>query len=253
MFSLRLSALSFLFLILSACAGGAKEPIAIQWQLYHTAAAPSENLLILLPGINNSLYRFEEEGFFDGIKQYSLNFDVLTVGAEIGHYMQGSLVSELKLRVIPFAKQQGYRKIVLGGISLGGYGSIWFNHEHGDDIRGLLLIAPYLGEAEIISEIAGYSDVGAWIKHRPPVKDDTSISNLSSRVWYWIDEDIQAKKNHTLLAIGDRDKMYPAANLLAQYLTDKQVIIGSGGHNWYSWRRLWSDLLINKNIEKLFQ
>lgn len=111
-----------------------------------------------------------------------------------------------------------------------------------------MLIAPYLGEPDILSEIAGYSDVGTWIKHKPLVKDD-----FSSRVWYWIDEDIQAKRNHTLLVIGDKDKMYPAANLLMHYLPDKQVIIGSGGHNWYSWRRLWSELLINKSIEKLFQ
>jgi len=107
--------------------GGQKELLAIQWQLYHTAVAAGENLLIMLPGIDNSLYRFEEEDFFEGIKQHSLSFDVLTVGAEIGHYMQGSLVSELQQRVIPFAKQQGYRSIVLGGVSLGGYGSIWFN------------------------------------------------------------------------------------------------------------------------------
>ncbi len=248
MFFLRLILLSFLLLALSACAGRQKVSTPIQWQLYHTATVQSKNLLIMLPGINNSLFRFEEEGFFEDIKQYSLSFDVLTVGADIEYYMQGRLVSELQLHVIPFAKQQGYRNIVLGGISLGGYGSIWFNHEHADEIKGLLLIAPYLGEPEMLADIASYPDVGTWRKYQRPVKDD-----FSSFVWHWIDDDIGAKQNQTLLVVGSKDKMFPAAQLLSQYLPDEQVIIGSGRHNWYDWRKLWKNLLKSKRIEKLFQ
>jgi len=193
------------------------------------------------------LSRFEEEDFFNNIKNYAPGFDVMTVDADIAYYMQGSLISELHQHVFPAAKQQGYRNIVLGGISLGGYGSIWFNHEHAQEIKGLLLIAPYLGEPEIISEINTYSSVSHWRKHHSLAPDD-----FSSRVWYWIDDDIDLKRNNTLLAIGEKDKMLPAARILAKYLPTEQIVIGSGGHNWYGWRKLWHGLLADKSIDKLF-
>jgi len=230
-----------------ACAPMKKAESPIKWKLYQIAQTKSENLLILLPGIRNDLLRFEKEGFFTDIQQYALNFDVITVDAHIGYYAQKQLITELHETVILPAKASGYRNIILGGISLGGYGSLWYNHEYANEIKGLLLIAPYLGDDDVIASIENSPSVAVWREQHP-----FNAGEFEELVWHWIDEDIGFKQNQTLLVIGKKDKYYAAANILARYLPETQYIIGKGKHNWRDWRVLWLSLLKDKKINALF-
>ena len=53
------------------------------------------------------------------------------------------MVDRLKEDVINPAKEKGYTKIWLVGISLGGLGSLLYAMEHPSDIEGMLVLAPY--------------------------------------------------------------------------------------------------------------
>ena len=245
--TIRIGFCLIVFMGVQACMPMKDAQSPIKWKRYHTAQTKTENLLILLPGIRNDLLRFEQEGFFTDIQQYAPNFDVITVDAHIGYYAQKKLIVELHETVILPAKASGYRNIILGGISLGGYGSLWYNHLYANEIQGLLLIAPYLGDEHVISSIKSSPSVAVWREQNP-----LDVEEFEELVWHWIDEDMPSKQNQTLLAVGKKDKYYDATNILARYLPESQYVIGKGKHNWRDWRVLWLSLLKDKKINALF-
>ena len=51
------------------------------------------------------------------------------------------------------ARARGYRRLWFVGISLGGLGALTLAQEHPDAAAGLLAIAPYLGEPDLVREI----------------------------------------------------------------------------------------------------
>ena len=193
------------------------------------------------------MYSFERADFFKDIEQYHPGFDVIVVDAHLGYYLQGVMVDELHQNIFKIAKDMGYNKIVLGGISLGGYGTLWYNFEHANEITGMLLFAPYLGDQELIDAIKSNGGVARW-----RIIDKPDDEDFAKKVWYWIDEGITAKRSNTLLVYGQDDKFVEAERLLAGYLPESQVIEGVGSHDWVAWRALWLELLSTRKIERLF-
>ena len=219
----------------------------VSWAHYKTSSEKTKNLIVFLPGIRNDMYSFEKAGFFENIDQYHPEFDVITVNVHLGHYLHGVMVKQLHKNVIQSAKAMGYERIVLAGISLGGYGSLWYNHEHGNEIKGIMLFSPYLGDKNIIDTIKLKGGVNNW-KMTSRLED----ANFGEKVWHWIYDDISGKKSNTLLVYGQDDRYVEAERLLATYLPESQVIESVGSHDWVTWRALWFELLKSRQIERLF-
>src|SRR5690606_40867279 len=63
-----------------------------------------------------------------------------------------SVVERLQQDVVLPARMRGYRHVRLVGISLGGYGSLLYSKQYGEQIAGLFLMAPFLGNRSLIAE-----------------------------------------------------------------------------------------------------
>src|SRR3954470_19293352 len=102
-------------------------------------------LLVLLPGRGDSASDFAKHGFIDDVRASGLAVDVVAADAHFGYYVRESIVDRVWTDVVEPARRQGYRHIWMGGMSMGGIGSIINARAHPDAYERLFLLAPYLG------------------------------------------------------------------------------------------------------------
>lgn len=195
-----------------------------------------KGLLVLLPGIADTAASFAEQGFVDAMRPGSM--DVWAVDAHIGYYANRTVVDRLHEDVVSPARRRGYRSITLAGISLGGFGSLLYVSRYPGLIDRVLLIAPYLGEPEIVQEIAA-AGLAAW---RPSL---LAGKEYERRLWAWLQgyaTDRVPSMPPLYLGFGAADCFAPAHRVLSAVLPCDRVAVVHGGHTWPIWRRLWSRL-----------
>lgn len=216
----------------------AKVPID---SIYYKDSDDSKNrcLLVLLPGRGGSAKDFEEEGFIREVRKEGLNIDMVAVEAHLGYYANRSIVTRLKEDVIEPAKSAGYEQIWLAGISMGALGALYYTKAYPEDIYGLILLAPYLGEQEVINEISNAGGVQKWNPSKVD-KDDWQREQ-----WKWIKAYTSRQENaaHFYLGYGVDDRYASTHKLLAELLPKQNVLSGKGGHDWATWRPIWAELL----------
>jgi pimeloyl-ACP methyl ester carboxylesterase len=217
-----------------------RSPVApIPVQYYASGNSPSTTLLVLLPGIHDSIDKFEAHGFIEAIRQAEQPCNLVSVDAHYGYYDAGTLVERLHHDVILPAQQAGYADIKLVGISLGGYGALLYANRHTPEVSTLVLLAPFLGNDELIDSITAANGLEHWLPDDPD--DEESLQDI------WL----QLKDNHSsatdfpelYLGYGSADKFRQAHTLLASTLPDDHVFTVAGGHNWSSWKQLWNQML----------
>ncbi len=194
------------------------------------------HLIVFLRGQGGSHRSFEKEGFVSAVRQRSLPFDMVAPNAHVGYYVAESLVSRLKTDVIDPAKAQGCRRIWLVGASMGGMGALWYTRLHPEDIDGVYVIAPFLGDAEIIGEIAEAGGVRNW----SPGPYDPS-EDWERLLWDWLKTDAGNPDASVplYLGYGKEDRFVEAHRLLAAILPPERVYAVDGGHDPETMRRLW--------------
>jgi pimeloyl-ACP methyl ester carboxylesterase len=195
-----------------------------------------KELLVLLPGIGDMAASFEKQGFAAAVQDRPM--DVWAVDAHIGYYANRTVLERLHEDVVMPARRRGYRSITLAGISLGGFGSLLYASRYPDFIDRVMLIAPYLGEPEIVKEIA-VTGLAAWTPSPLAGRD------YERRLWTWL----QGYANERALSMpplflgfGDADSFVAAHRVLSAVLQSDRVAIAHGGHTWPVWRQLWSQL-----------
>jgi enterochelin esterase-like enzyme len=236
----------FLFLILlflpaallSSCAPVTTIPIGTI-DFNQSGAKRQPTLLVFLPGIRDKAAVFAEKGFVSAVRKSGIEADMIGVEANFEYYQKDEILPRLKQDVIDPAKQQGYRNIWLVGISLGGFGAIWYDIEHPGDVTGIVELAPYLGDPEVIGEVATAGGLPGW---QPP----ENIENDKQRkIWRGLKtyESRNRTMNRLYLGYGMQDKFAPACGILAALLPPAQVFTAKGGHDWSSWQPMWDAIL----------
>ncbi len=194
------------------------------------------HLIVFLRGRGGSHRSFEKEGFVSAVRGRGLPFDMVAPNAHVGYYVGESLVARLKTDVIDPAKAQGYRRIWLVGASMGGMGALWYMRLHPEDIDGVYVIAPFLGDPEINDEIAGAGGVRSW----SPGDYDPS-EDWQRLLWDWLKSDAGNPEGRMplYLGYGQEDRFVKAHRLLAEILPPQRVYAVDGGHDPETMRRLW--------------
>src|SRR5262249_34113173 len=95
---------------------------------------PASCLLVMLPGYGDEASDFEEHGFLDAVRRAHVDADITSVEANYGYYRNHSIVTRLHEDVLAPARQRGYRRIVLVGISMGGLGAVATARMHPEDV-----------------------------------------------------------------------------------------------------------------------
>ncbi len=227
---LRLGASVLAIVLTAGCATGpAREPPL------HTVQVGdhSDTLIVMLPGIKDRAEQFLVAGFV-GDDAAADAFDVLVVEPAMSDYVRGTLVERLRAEVIGPARARGYSEIWLLGVSIGGYGSLLYAGEFPADIRGIVLLAPYLGGRRVPRAITAAGGLATWraAAHERPFLDGwRALKALTKR------------SNATiLLGFGGQDRLAATYAPLLEALPQSQIYTADGGHEWTTWAPLWQEI-----------
>ena len=100
----------------------------------------ADELLVLLPGAYMKPEGFVAAGFFSAVQRRQLALDVTVVDIDLATISGGQALPAIRAGVIAPARPR-YRRITLGGISLGGFLSLALAADHPGEIDGLCLLA----------------------------------------------------------------------------------------------------------------
>jgi pimeloyl-ACP methyl ester carboxylesterase len=191
--------------------------------------------MVWLPGAFHSAQDFLAAGFAEAVQTRRAALDLLFVDMELEHVGDRSVLRRLRSDVVLPARAAGV-SIWLGGISLGGLFALDYAASHPDELDGLCLLAPYLGNRILASEIAHAPGLERW---QP---GELAESDEERRIWRYI-KNRQTDSRPLYLGYGQGDRFSQAHALLAATLPAESVNVIAGGHEWSTWVRLWENFL----------
>lgn len=179
------------------------------------------------------------------IEQYP-RADILLVDTYLAYFNAGNIASRIQQEIVIPAKKAGYKNIWFVGVSLGGLGALLYNKDYPGTIDGIVLIAPFLGEGDIVESIKTYPSPVEW------ARVESANNSEAAQLWrYLINMNDHEKKNahqvKLILAFGDADRFNLAHQLLASLMEPNTIYSIAGRHNWVSWYKLWIEI-INKDV-----
>jgi pimeloyl-ACP methyl ester carboxylesterase len=190
--------------------------------------------MIWLPGAYHSANDFLTAGFPEAVGARHLPLDLAFVDLELQHLGDRAVLENLRTQLVLPARKMGV-SIWLAGISIGGQFALEYAATHPDDVDGLCLLAPYLGNRMLIAEIAAACGLAAW------ESADLAQDDEERRIWRYIKTRTDSKPLY--LGFGRDDRFSTAHRLLAGELPAASVDIVAGGHEWRTWTTLWENFL----------
>ncbi len=205
--------------------------------------APGANaqhiLLLMLPGAKNTPRQLADNGFIEALRERGLPVDVLALGAHADMYLDRGRVEGLLHETLDEARANGYRRIWLLGISLGGTGAMLCATQRTAEIEGIFLLAPFLGTRGMIAEVEAAGGFRHW------QAGETGSRDLERALLEQIQRRQLAKDGFPplYLGYGSEDKYRGASILLSEHVLPHRLSVMTGGHDWDTWIALWRGLL----------
>jgi len=192
--------------------------------------------VLLLPAAYTTPEDFLREGFVRAARERRLPVDLVFVELKLQSLTDRTILRRLRHEIVLPARALGCRSIWLGGISLGGFIAMAYAARFIQEIDGLCLLAPYLGNHMVIGEIERANGIDGW------TPGDLAEDDDERRIWHFIKE----QRNRTFplhLGFGSEDRFADSHRLMASALASDCVDVVSGRHEWPAWRRLWENFL----------
>jgi len=197
--------------------------------------------VLLLPAAYTAPEDFLREGFVRAAHERRSPVDLVFVEVELQHLTDRTILRRLRHEIVLPARAQGCRSIWLGGISLGGFIAMAYAARFMQEIDGLCLLAPYLGNHIVIAEIERANGIDGW------TPGDLAEDDDERRIWHFIKEQRNRTSRRPALPLhlgfGSEDRFADSHRLMAAALASDSVDVVSGGHEWPAWRRLWENFL----------
>lgn len=203
----------------------------------------ASTLIVFLHGRGGSMNDFEQNGFLKILQEAGIKADTISVNAHLGYYIKRTIIDRLWADILQPARQQGYQRIVLVGVSLGGVGTLFCEREHPGAADTLVLLGPYLGDnKKFFSRIAAAGGPAAWAAGR-----DLYADNVEEQLWTFLGAK-SASLPPTWLLYGKSDSLAIGHNQLAALLPAAHVASIDGNHDWPTWRALWRDVCLHSEL-----
>jgi len=200
-------------------------------------ASPSSSLMVLLPGRHDSAADFEKHGFVQTARRSGAPVDLVAADAQYGYYVARTLGQRLAEDVLGPARDRGYRSLWFAGISMGGFGALIYAEQHPNEVEGLLAIAPFLGDDDLIKEIEQAGGLAKWKTTAKDIPGD-----YLRQLWLWLGHCIPQAQGcpRIFLGFGQNDRFVRAERLLAAVLPADQVVEVPGDHDWEPWEKVFA-------------
>ena len=229
--------------LLAACTvhGDPSRPIPTA---FLPAPQPATRLLVLLPGRADDLDALRRSGAVQAIQAAWPDTDVVLAEVSLPYYLEGDAPRRLHDEVVvPLQERRPYRELWLAGASLGGMGCVMYDRAYPGEADGLVLLAPYLGEAPLLQEIRAAGGLARWQPGAgAPASDRADWQRaLWRHLQAWTRE--PRRTRGVWLAYGEDDPLRAALPLLAPLLPPGHVLLRPGGHSWRVWTPALRDLL----------
>ncbi|MFY9824493.1 MAG: alpha/beta hydrolase-fold protein [Thermoanaerobaculia bacterium] len=201
-------------------------------------AGQPRTLVVLLHGQWDRPRDFGTYGFPEIAARAGAHVDMVAVDAHLNYYYKNMIVDRLREDVIGPARRH-YDRIWLAGISIGGTGSLLYASQHPEDVDGIVIFAPYLGEDRVIDEVAAAGGLASW-----QVPKTLAPNDFQRRIWIWLQGYTRGPARFPLyLGWGETDSFARANGLLAKELPKDHVFTAPGGHEWKAWSKLWEQFV----------
>jgi pimeloyl-ACP methyl ester carboxylesterase len=191
-------------------------------------------LLVMLPGAGIEAGAFAAQGMVAQVHSRGLNVDMIAAAPELDLYLDGAAGPALHRAVIEPALAQGYDRIWVLGISLGGMGALLLARDCAARLEGLVLLAPFLGTPGTIAAVAAAGGLAAW-------QGGGSGTEPERRILTWLQRRPARPAIH--LGFGEADRFARGHRMLAEHLPAEFVLREPGGHDWETWYVLWRRML----------
>jgi pimeloyl-ACP methyl ester carboxylesterase len=180
-------------------------------------------LVLLLHGLGGSAANFSRNGTVEQILDCNPRVNVYGADSHFGYYRERIISARLREDVIQPALDAGVTRVWLLGVSLGGLGSLAYRLDYPEEVAGIVLMAPYLGE---------------WDELEAYIADPASSNSDFVEIWRGL-ESMATQERLVTLAYGEGDSMYRQHRWAASLLAAEQVVSMPGNHRWSVWRQLW--------------
>ena len=207
-------------------------------------ARPAQRLVVVLPGRGDDIRALRRAGIAEAVQSAWPDADVLLAGMALNVYMEGRAAERLRREIIePARAGKAYRETWLLGASLGGMGALMYDRAYPGDIKGLVLMAPYLGEAPLLEEIAGAGGLSRW--QPGPLPAVTGPEGSQRETWRYLQGWLSRpdRTRDVWVGHGDADYLRAAIPLLAPALPPGHVLEAPGAHTWRVWTPLAREIL----------
>jgi pimeloyl-ACP methyl ester carboxylesterase len=195
---------------------------------------PCDVLVVMLPGAYSLPRDFIDQGFVARLWAQGFAVDVAIADAHLGYAENGTLLERVRDDVLLPAQRDGYRRIWLVGISLGGFTSLGLLMRQPAAIDGVLAIAPYVGSPELLRQVAAAGGASAFAAKAQ------ADGELDAQLWAWLGHSSPALRDKIHCYTGSADRLIAGQRLLESLLAADHVLEVPGDHDWPAWNTLWS-------------
>ncbi len=196
--------------------------------------------IVLLPGAYQQPEDVVRAGFAAAIRTRGLAVDLAIVELTLAHVTARNTLAQLHSEVLAPARAAGCGQLWLAGISLGGFMALLYAARFPAEVDGLCLLAPYLGNRMMLTEISRYPSLADWYAAAATAANDELSEQRD--LWRFIAEQAPARPRWHL-GYGTLDRFVASHRLLASQLRSSSVDELVGGHDWPVWQQLWDRFL----------
>ncbi len=192
--------------------------------------------VVLLPAAYTGPEDFVREGFVRAARERRILLDLVFVELKLQYLTDRTVLRRLRHELVLPARALGCRCIWMGGVSLGGFIAISYAERYPQEVDGLCLLAPYLGNRMVTGEIERAQGVQQWQPGALAEDDD------ERRVWRFIKTQ-PGRELPLHLGFGREDRFADSHRLMATALAPESVDVVPCGHEGPAWRQLWENFL----------
>lgn len=193
----------------------------------------ADTALLFFPGLMMTPAQVSEAGFADALAAAGQEVDLVVAPIDAGRYAMTQAIADLHAQWVEPLRSR-YRKLWLGGISMGGFLAMALAADYPGSADGLCLLAPYPGSRVTQAAIENAGGLAAW---QP---SDEQLRDPEFRVWHWLR---RMPEQPVFWSYGSDDRFADGMARLGSTLPATARHVLPGGHDWPVWRALWQDFV----------